>query len=273
MSRGVSAHPCITSTLILQLSCCTNRLAQDTHVCYHAKQRQITRMKMPDHVKHYNVPQQLYRCHRSGTFISLVTTSSSVQIMTAIPSDVTNCAPSTTEIPVSEKRKGETAPRRNSKYLSTLRSPPDGVDTACNVRRRSDHESGDAKAFGKRRLIRSHKETNWIIYELSGYEYFFFNDFEQLALNAGKAFRALALQPRRARAHMVGTIHPNWLATAHGAMSQRLVLVTAYDSLAAGSPAHVIQETRPMAMFVDKNLLANTQPCGKSAECSYYHLQ
>ncbi|EME41516.1 hypothetical protein DOTSEDRAFT_64818 [Dothistroma septosporum NZE10] len=177
--------------------------------------------------------------------------------MTTMPSGLVNCAPLTTEVPGSENRKGETIPRRNSKYLSSLRSTPEiGVNTAYDILRRSGHKYGHARAIGKRRFIRSHEEANWTYYELSAYEYSSFNDFERVALNAGKAFRSLGLQPRRDRVHMFGATHPNWLATAHGAMSQSLTLVTSYDSLAAESLAHVIQETRPTAMFVDRNLLA-----------------
>jgi long-chain acyl-CoA synthetase len=106
---------------------------------------------------------------------------------------------------------GETLPRRNplagDKLVTTLDKGT--VKTVFDVLKRSSEKFGDAKAIGSRTLIKTHKETKkvkkmvdgkeeevdkeWTYYELSGYKYMSFNEYETLWRQLGAGFRNLGL--------------------------------------------------------------------------------
>ena len=183
--------------------------------------------------------------------------------------------PFTAEVPGVEKKEGETVPRRNVRTLKQLKSTPEpDVKTVYDILRRSGQKYGNAKAVGKRRLIQLHEENKkvkkvkkvidgkdqevdkkWTYYELSDYEYFSFSEYEQLALKAGYGFRDLGLEPKKDRVHIFAATHLNWLATAHGAMSQSLPIVTAYDTLGEEGLKHSLLQTNAKAIFLDPHLL------------------
>lgn len=179
--------------------------------------------------------------------------------------------PFTVEVPNVQKVDGETIPRRNTRCKDTLRSVPEpGVTTLYEVLRRSSKKFGGGKALGKRKLIRMHEETKkvkrvvdgkeedvdkkWQYYELSGYNYLSFTEFEQLALKIGSAFKALGLN-KPDRVHIFAATHPYWLAIAHGASSQSLPIVTAYDTLGEEGLKHSMEQTHAKAIFLDPHLL------------------
>lgn len=88
--------------------------------------------------------------------------------------------------------------------------PADEVTTVYENLKRSAAKFGNAKAMGWRKVIKTHTETkkvkkmvdgkeqevdkNWIYYELSGYNYITFVEYEKLALSAGSGLRDLGLQ-------------------------------------------------------------------------------
>jgi long-chain acyl-CoA synthetase len=106
---------------------------------------------------------------------------------------------------------GETLPRRNplagDKLVTTLANGT--VKTVFDLLKRSTEKFGDAKAIGTRTLIRTHKETKrvkkivdgkeeevdkeWTYYELTGYKYMSFKEYEVLWQQLGAGFRKLGL--------------------------------------------------------------------------------
>jgi long-chain acyl-CoA synthetase len=179
--------------------------------------------------------------------------------------------PYTVEVLGMEKVDGETIPRRNVGTRDDLKSIPEpGITTLYDILRRSSKKFGNAKALGKRKLIKMHEETRkvkkfvdgeerevdkkWQYYELSSYEFMSFVDFEELALKLGSAFRALGLNSPD-RVHIFAATHPYWLAIAHGAASQSLPIVTAYDTLGEEGLRHSLQQTHAKAIFLDPHLL------------------
>lgn len=62
-------------------------------------------------------------------------------------------------------------------------------------------------------------DKKWTYFELSGYEYISYVEYEQLVLNLGCAFRAGGMKAQD-RLHLFAATHPSWLAIAHGAGSQ-----------------------------------------------------
>jgi long-chain acyl-CoA synthetase len=180
-------------------------------------------------------------------------------------------APFTIEVPGAQKVEGETIPRRNYRCKDGLISTPaPDVKTIYDILRRSSAKYGNAKAVGKRKLIDMHVETKmikkqvdgketevekkWQYYELSPYEYMSFSEYEALALNAGRGFRALGMKAEQ-RVHLFAATHPYWLAVAHGAMSQNMPIVTAYDTLGEEGLKHSLEQTKANAIFLDPHLL------------------
>ncbi|EMC93463.1 hypothetical protein BAUCODRAFT_241156 [Baudoinia panamericana UAMH 10762] len=179
--------------------------------------------------------------------------------------------PYTVEVPGAKKVEGETVTRRNHRTVNELKNTPDpDTKTLYDILRRSSQKYGNAKALGKRKLIKMHEETKkvkktidgkeqevdkkWTYFELSPYEYMSFVEYEQLALKVGCGFRALGMQTLD-RVHIFAATHPYWLAVAHGAGSQNMPIVTAYDTLGEEGLKHSLLQTNAKAIFLDPHLL------------------
>jgi long-chain acyl-CoA synthetase len=118
--------------------------------------------------------------------------------------------PYTVEAPGYQPVKGETIPRRNTRTKDELKTRPhEDIGTIHDVLKWSSSKFGNAKALGVRKLIKTHVENKkikrvvdgkeeevdkkWTYFELSGYSYRTFAEFEKFALNIGAGFRALGL--------------------------------------------------------------------------------
>ena len=119
--------------------------------------------------------------------------------------------PFTVEAEGYEKKKGETIPRRNRHAKSELITTPSAdVTTIYENFRRAAAKFGNAKFCGSRKIIKTHvenkkvkkivdgKETEvdkkWTYFELSGYTYMTFVEYEQMALAAASGLRHLGLK-------------------------------------------------------------------------------
>lgn len=128
--------------------------------------------------------------------------------------------PFTVEASGYEKKEGETIPRRNplAKDKLILR-PAEDVATTYDIFKRGAAKFGNAKAVGTRRLLKTHVENKkvkkvvdgvekevdkkWTYFELSGYEYKSFIEYEQLALQLGCGLRKLGLS-KETKIHLYG---------------------------------------------------------------------
>lgn len=146
-----------------------------------------------------------------------------------------NKPPFTVEVPGSERVPGETVPRRLPCSKDELKMhPAEGVTTTYDVIKRSARLFGNSKAVGSRRLIKTHVENkkvkkvidgveqevdkNWSYFELSGYSYKSFVEYEQLALQLGCGLRKLGLEKDN-KIHQYGATSAHWLAMSHGLSS------------------------------------------------------
>ncbi|EYE95655.1 long-chain fatty acid-CoA ligase FAA1 [Aspergillus ruber CBS 135680] len=179
--------------------------------------------------------------------------------------------PFSVEVPGAEPVQGETKPRRHlrSKDGLILRPAPD-VGTTYDVFRRSARLFGNAKAVGTRKLIKTHIENKkvkkvidgveqevdkkWTYFEMSGYQYKSFVEYEQLALQLGAGLRKLGLE-KDGKIHLYGATSANWLAMSHGAASQSVTIVTAYDTLGEEGLKHSLKQTSSTAIFLDPVLI------------------
>jgi len=179
--------------------------------------------------------------------------------------------PYTCEIPNAEKVEGETIPRRNLAAKDGLVvRPHDSVETMYDILRHAAAKYGNAKAVGARKIVNIHEETKkvkkmvdgkeqevdkkWQYFELSPYKYKSFVEFEKMALAAGSGLKSLGFEPSD-RLHLFAATSMQWLASAHGALSQSMAMVTAYDTLGEEGLKHSMLQTNAKAMFTDPELL------------------
>ncbi|KAH9868969.1 hypothetical protein J1614_008046 [Plenodomus biglobosus] len=179
--------------------------------------------------------------------------------------------PYTTEAAGAQKVEGESIPRRNNAAKDGLiLTPAEGVETLYDILRHSSAKFGNAKAVGARRIVNVHEETKkikkmvdgeetevdktWQYFELSPYKYKSFVEFEQMALAVGSGLKSLGFAPQD-RLHLFAATSMQWLASAHGAMSQSLAIVTAYDTLGEEGLKHSMLQTNAKIMFTDPELL------------------
>lgn len=182
-----------------------------------------------------------------------------------------NKAPFSLEVPGCEPVEGETIPRRHPNTVNKLATTPsEDVVTVFDIIKRSAAKYGNAKAMGSRRLIKTHNESkkvkkmvdgvetevdkNWTFFELSGYEYMSFQEYEKLILQLGAGYRKLGLV-KDDRVHIFAATSSHWLATAHGAISQSMPIVTAYDTLGEDGLKHSLVATGAKLIFLDPHLL------------------
>ncbi|KAJ9302299.1 hypothetical protein DTO271G3_1165 [Paecilomyces variotii] len=198
--------------------------------------------------------------------------------------------PFTVEASGYEKKEGETIPRRNplAKDKLILR-PAEDVATTYDVIKRAAEKFGNAKAVGTRRIIKTHVENKkvkkivdgvekevdkqWTYFELSGYEYKSFIEYEKLALQLGAGLRKLGLE-KGSKIHLYGATSAHWLAMSHASASQSLTFVTAYDSLGEEGLKHSLLQTESEAIFLDPQLipsLKNVLPDVKSIKHVIYN--
>lgn len=166
---------------------------------------------------------------------------------------------------------GETIPRRHPKTVNELQSRPDPeISTVFELVKVSSARFGNAKAIGSRKLIKTHVETKkikkivdgeeqevdkkWTYFELSGYSYMSFSEYEILTLQVGSGLRKLGLV-KDDRVHIFAATSAHWLAMSHGSTSQSMPIVTAYDTLGEEGLKHSLVATRAKAIFLDPHLL------------------
>lgn len=165
----------------------------------------------------------------------------------------------------------ESIPRRNVACKDKLATVPEpGVDTLYKLVQRSSEKYGNAKAIGTRKIIKVYNETNqitkkvdgkevkqdkaWQYYELGPYEYISASEYANLTNTIGAGLRAYGMV-KDDRVHLFASTSMKWLAIAHGASSQSMPIVTAYDSLGEEGLTHSMQQTHAKAIFLDGSLL------------------
>ncbi|KAF2762931.1 acetyl-CoA synthetase-like protein [Pseudovirgaria hyperparasitica] len=179
--------------------------------------------------------------------------------------------PHTVNAPGFEKVDGETIPRRNVKAKDKLHSRPlEEIKTIPDILKYASTKYGNAKCVGTRKLIKLHNETKkvkklvdgkqqevdkkWTYFEMSGYKYQSFSEFEKQALQYGAGLRKLGLTAGD-KVHLYAPTSAHWLSMAHGAMFQSMAIVTAYDTLGEEGLTHSIKQTQSKAMYLDSTLL------------------
>lgn len=179
--------------------------------------------------------------------------------------------PFSVEVPDQKPVEGETPIRRIPTSIPDLVAKPEpNISTTYELVRASAEKFGNARAMGSRKLVRTHQETKkvkklvdgeerevdkqWTFFELSGYEYISFYQYETLILEVGSGLRNLGLE-KGDRIHLFAATSSYWLAMSHGAASQSLPIVTAYDTLGEEGLRHSMVATKAKLIFLDPHLL------------------
>ena len=179
--------------------------------------------------------------------------------------------PFSVEVPGYKPVEGETIPRRHPLTVNKLAErPSEDIATVWDIVTTSSAKFGNAKAVGSRKLLKTHQEVKkikkiidgkqqevdkkWTYFELSGYEYLSFHDYEKLVRQLGAGYRKLGMA-KGDKVHIFAATSAHWLATAHGACSQSMPIVTAYDTLGEDGLKHSLIATGAKAIFLDPHLL------------------
>lgn len=194
--------------------------------------------------------------------------------------------PFSLEAPGYQPVEGETIPRRNVNTVKQLQeSPSPDIRTVFDIVKTSAAKYGNAKALGSRKLIKTHVETKkvkkmvdgqeqevdkkWTYFELSEYSYQSFSEYERLILQLGCGLRKLGME-KEDRLHIFAATSAHWLAMSHGAASQSMPIVTAYDTLGEEGLKHSLVATRAKAIFLDPHLLTILiNPLKEATEIKY----
>ncbi|KAK4165255.1 long-chain-fatty-acid--CoA ligase 1 [Cladorrhinum sp. PSN259] len=179
--------------------------------------------------------------------------------------------PFTVEVPGQEPVEGETLIRRIPKAIPEFITEPEpGVTTVLELVQNAVRKFGNAKIMGSRKLVRTHQdkkkikkvvdgeeievEKSWTFFEMSPYEYISYVDYEKVILQLGAGLRKVGLE-KGDRVHIFAATSQNWLAMAHGASSQNMPIVTAYDTLGEEGLRYSMVATKAKAIFLDPHLL------------------
>lgn len=191
--------------------------------------------------------------------------------MTTIQPRLQAKPPYSIEVPGQKTVEGETPIRRIPAAVPDLvAKPAPNISTVYELVRVSVEKFGNAKAMGSRKLVRTHQETKkvkkivdgeerevdkqWTYFELSGYEYITYSEYEKLILELGAGLRKLGLD-KGDRVHLFAATSSHWLAMSHGAASQSMPIVTAYDTLGEEGLRHSMVATKAKVIFLDPHLL------------------
>lgn len=119
--------------------------------------------------------------------------------------------PYTVERPGIKANAGETAPRVNTRAKEGfINTPEEGIETIWDLVKRSASKFGNAKAVGYRKLVKQHEEVKkvkkqvdgkdqlvdkkWTYFELSGYHYWSFIEYEKTSIKVGAGLRKLGMK-------------------------------------------------------------------------------
>ncbi|KAF4435628.1 hypothetical protein F53441_13473 [Fusarium austroafricanum] len=189
--------------------------------------------------------------------------------------------PFTIESPGYEKKPNETIPRRHPKARDGLIDRPSkDVKTVFDIIRRSARLFPDRNAVGSRKLIKLHKETTqvekkidgkvqkvdkeWTYFELSGFSFFTYKEYEKHCLEVGSGLRKLGLAPG-GKLFLFGSTSAQWIAMSHACATQSISIITAYDSLGQTGVEHSLLQTEAEVMYIDPYLLKTAaEPLKKS---------
>ncbi|KAG2207474.1 hypothetical protein INT47_004222 [Mucor saturninus] len=177
----------------------------------------------------------------------------------------------TFSVPISEAKTGEGPIRRSILSPNALLTQPaKGVDTLYEVMQYANTSFKDRKGFGYRLLqdtITTKKqvtkvvngkeikeEKTWTFFQLSEYHHYTYSQAAEFTKQIGAGLRYLGLK-RGDKVQISASTSVEWMLVAHGAFTQALTIVTAYDTLGSEGLQHAISESEASLCFVNGDQL------------------
>ncbi|KAG0739140.1 hypothetical protein G6F57_003146 [Rhizopus arrhizus] len=151
-----------------------------------------------------------------------------------------------------------------------MKTPAKGVETLYDVLQYAATSFKDRKGFSYRKLedtIVENKEITkvvngkeqkvsktWTYFQLSGYYHYTYQQAADITKTIGAGLRQLGLN-RGDKVQISASTSSEWMFLAHGAFSQAMTIVTAYDTLGPEGLQHAISESEATLCFMNSDQL------------------
>ncbi|KAG1471514.1 hypothetical protein G6F56_002077 [Rhizopus delemar] len=170
-----------------------------------------------------------------------------------------------------EKLPGEGQVRRSILAVEEIvDTPAQGVHTLYDVLQYCVKRRGERNALGYRnleKLISEEKEVvkvvdgvetkqkkTWNYFQLSPYQYISYKQMSETAHHIGSGLAHLGL-PAKAKVEIFAPTSADWMLLAHGAFTQNMAIVTAYETLGPEGLLHSMKEAEVQAIYTSAELL------------------
>ncbi|KAI8637591.1 hypothetical protein BD408DRAFT_424307 [Parasitella parasitica] len=151
-----------------------------------------------------------------------------------------------------------------------MTTPAEGVETLYDNLQYASNTFKSRKGFGYRKLVDKFSTTKkvtkvvngvettqdktWTSFQLSGYHYYSYEDASKITKTIGAGLAKLGLK-KGDKLQISATTSVEWMFMAHGAFTQALTIVTAYDTLGPEGLQHAINESEASLCFVNDDQL------------------
>ncbi|KAI9281565.1 hypothetical protein BY458DRAFT_498967 [Sporodiniella umbellata] len=144
-----------------------------------------------------------------------------------------------------------------------MTTPAKGIDSIFDILQYAAQAFGDRAGFSYRQLIKTHNEKkklpdgtekSWTYFQLSPYLHYTYQEAVTNTRTLGAGLRQLGLQKGN-KIQLSASTSVEWMFMAHGAFSQAMTIVTAYDTLGAEGLKHAIRESEATLCFVNHDQL------------------
>ncbi|KAI9246919.1 hypothetical protein BDA99DRAFT_609444 [Phascolomyces articulosus] len=164
-----------------------------------------------------------------------------------------------------DHKPGETPIRRSILApFELMKTPAVGVETLYDVLQYAASSYKHRNAFGYRQLEQvfveeklvpgSEKPKQWKYYQFSPYHHYTYLEAVDLTRMLGAGLRKLGMK-KNDKLHIFASTSVEWMLMAHGAFTQSISIVTAYDTLGADGLMHSINETGSAVCFINGDQL------------------
>ncbi|KAI7864480.1 hypothetical protein BDF14DRAFT_1833687 [Spinellus fusiger] len=170
-------------------------------------------------------------------------------------------------VEVSTAVPGETAIRRSILSPNELiKTPAKGVETLYDILQYSASHYKNNHVFGYREIedtiveekmvskyvegVEKIEKKTWTYLQLSSYKYYTFQEALEIATHLGSGLRKIGMK-KGDRLQISASTSVEWMLMAHGAFTQTVTIVTAYDTLGATGLQHAINESEASVCFIN----------------------
>ncbi|KAL7318544.1 long-chain fatty acid-CoA ligase [Mucor circinelloides] len=177
----------------------------------------------------------------------------------------------TFSVEVTEAQAGEGPIHRSILSPSQLMTTPaEGVETLYDILQYASKTFKTRKGFGYRKLedtisttkkvtkvvngVETTQDKTWTYFQLSGYHYYSYEEASNLTKTIGAGLAKLGLK-RGDKVQISASTSVEWMLMAHGAFTQSLTIVTAYDTLGPEGLQHAINESEASLCFMNDDQL------------------